>query len=136
VRILIVEDDPVSQLFMSTVLSRYGQCSMACDGVAAVSDYIDASLCGNPFELVFMDIMLPKLDGLSAIERIREFEGHNPWHVPNPAQVVVVSAKDDLPNHIRAYCAHDILSYMQKPLERADLEATMDKIVNASREIV
>ena len=131
--ILIVEDDLVSQTFMKTVLSQCGQCANASDGEEAVRRYATAAIAGQPFDVVFMDIMLPKMDGLTAIDKIREYEESNPKYVLKPTQVVVVTTTDDSQNIIHAYCTGDVFAYMKKPLERNVLETTMAKITCASK---
>lgn len=129
--ILIVEDDVPSQLFLKTVLKGYGPCAIAGDGAEAVQAYADVALDGSPFDVVFMDIMMPGMDGLTAIDRIREFEAQNPHKVPRPAQVVVVTATQDTQNIIHAYCAGNVFAYLKKPLTNNDIKATMTKILNA-----
>lgn len=130
--ILIVEDDVPSQLFLKTVLQGYGPCTAAGDGAAAVRAYAEAAAGGSPFDIVFMDIMMPGMDGLTAIDRIREFEAQNPHKVPRPAQVVVVTATQDTQNIIHAYCAGNVFAYLKKPLDSQDLKAAMAKLLAAS----
>ncbi|MHC1752541.1 response regulator [Humidesulfovibrio sp.] len=130
--ILIVEDDVPSQLFLKTVLKSYGPCAIAGDGAKAVRAYTEAALGGNPFDIVFMDIMMPEMDGLTAIDRIREFEAQTPQKVPRPAQVVVVTAAQDTQNIIHAYCAGNVFAYLKKPLDSQDLKATMAKMLEAA----
>jgi len=129
-RILIVEDDLVSQIFMKTVLNKCGQCAIASDGEEAVKLFIAAATNGCPFDVVFMDIMLPKMDGLTAIDKIREYEGSNPRHAARPTHVVVVTATGDSQNIIHAYRSGDVFAYLKKPLEQNVLEATLAKITS------
>lgn len=130
-RILIVEDDLIVQLFLKTVLGHYGQCFTASDGRAAVRAYSDAAAGGEPFDVVFMDIMMPEMNGLIAIDRIREYEALHPWRVPRPAQVVVATALEDSQDILHAICSGNVFAHMKKPLLREDLEATMGKIASA-----
>ena len=130
-RILIVEDDVPSQLFLKTVLQSYGACTVAGDGAEAVRAYTEAAVGGSAFDIVFMDIMMPGMDGLTAIDRIREFEVQNPQKVPRPAQVVVVTATQDTQNIIHAYCAGNVFAYLKKPLDSQELKATMVKMLAA-----
>lgn len=130
--ILIVEDDVPSQLFLKTVLQGYGSCTVAGDGVEAVRAYAEAAAGGSPFDIVFMDIMMPGMDGLTAIDRIREFEAQGPHRVSRPAQVVVVTATQDTQNIIHAYCAGNVFAYLKKPLDSQDLKTTMAKLLAAS----
>jgi len=131
-RILIVEDDLPSQLFMQVVLREYAPCEVAENGLQAVRVYIDAAVGGAPFDVVFMDIMMPEMDGLAAMDRIREFEALNPQSVPKRAHMVVVTATEDMQSLIHAYCSGEVYAFLKKPLESGVLQATMDTIIQAA----
>jgi two-component system chemotaxis response regulator CheY len=97
-RILIVEDEPVSRMVMEEELSRYGRCHAVGNGAAALRAYVDALLGRRPFDVVFMDLMMPVMDGASAIERIRDYEARHPQHVSRPVPVVVVTSMEEVPD--------------------------------------
>ena len=68
--ILIVEDNPVNQLYLKALLSRKGhQVQLASDGAEAVRTYQEGA-----FDLIFMDLQMPGTDGFEAVSRIREIE--------------------------------------------------------------
>ncbi|MDQ7015554.1 MAG: response regulator [Gammaproteobacteria bacterium] len=76
-RVLLVEDDEVNRKVASKMLKTLGcQVVWAGDGEAAVAQFQQAE-----FDLVFMDMQLPKLDGCEATQQIRAAEGVN-HHVP------------------------------------------------------
>lgn len=71
-RILLVEDDPLNQKLATKVLNKLGhQVELAVDGLDAVEKMQRFEGGENEFDLVFMDIQLPKLDGLAATAQIR-----------------------------------------------------------------
>jgi len=68
-KILIVEDDMSSRLYLNKILERAGVIIMnAGDGQEAV----DVALSNPDIEIILMDIQLPELDGYSALIKIRE----------------------------------------------------------------
>ena len=68
-KILIVEDDMSSRLYLNKILERAGVIIMnAGDGQEAV----DVALSNPDIEIILMDIQLPVLDGYSALIKIRE----------------------------------------------------------------
>lgn len=73
-RALIVEDDPTSGKILEHILSTYGHCDMAMDGKAAVEAFHQALSKGEPYDLICMDILLPKLNGQQALQLIRKAE--------------------------------------------------------------
>jgi CheY-like chemotaxis protein len=68
-KILIVEDDDSSRLYLNKILERAGADLLnAGDGQEAV----DVALNNPDIEIILMDIQLPVLDGFSALAKIRE----------------------------------------------------------------
>ena len=81
VRVLFVEDDPsVAQMYkLKLELDGY-QVMVAPDGEQALEQ-----ATANPPDIIFLDIRLPKMDGLAVLEKLRETESTK--HVP----VVILS---------------------------------------------
>lgn len=83
-RVLVVEDDTTSQLLIVAFLKSLGcLVDLAQNGEEAVSMY------GNGYDIIFMDYMMPKMNGCEASTAIRVIEKTNGKHVP----IVAVTAK-------------------------------------------
>jgi len=68
-RVLLADDEPVSQLLVEAVLARWGiRPALAADGEEAVHMAHFAA-----FDLVLMDLVMPVLDGVASTRRIRAF---------------------------------------------------------------
>jgi two-component system, cell cycle response regulator DivK len=69
-KILIVEDDLSSRLYLNKILEKTGASILnACDGKEA----IDAAMEDPGIDIILMDIQLPVIDGYGAAKKIREF---------------------------------------------------------------
>ena len=127
-RILIVEDDFGSRRYMQKLLSSFGECDVVVDGEEAVEAFRLAWEEHSPYDVVFLDIMLPKMDGQEALKRIRENErtiGVKPY---DEVKVVITSVLEDPKNVIEAYHKGGANSYLVKPLEKDKLQIEMEKL--------
>lgn len=87
-RVLVAEDDIVSRKFLCKFLSRYGECDQAVDGMEAIDAYIAAVKDQKPYDLICLDIMMPKVDGIKALKTIRDLEKQN--NIPKDKRVKVI----------------------------------------------
>ncbi|MHC1699833.1 MAG: response regulator [Humidesulfovibrio sp.] len=131
-RILIVEDDQLGMQYLLSLLKRHGQCHTAVNGKEAVRAYCQAVEESAPFDLIFMDIMMPEMNGLDALERIREFELYNAHRIRRNALAVMATATDDAQEVVRAYCCCSAFAYLVKPIQVPDFE---DVMTRAKREL-
>jgi len=75
VSILLAEDNPVNQKLAKIMLTKAGyRVEVADNGEEAVEKYTKSP---DDFDLVFMDVQMPKMDGMNATKEIRKFETRN-----------------------------------------------------------
>lgn len=121
-KILIVEDSVRLRHALSEGLQRSGFVfDVAEDGE-------QGSIYAQSFEydVIILDIMLPKLDGLSLLKRLREDR--------NAAQILILSAKDEIRDRVRGLelGADD---YMVKPFAFDELVARLKTLVRRRHQI-
>ncbi len=92
-RILIVDDSDVGRLMLAVGVGAAAECDEANDGLEAVALYKKALDSGAPYDLVLMDIIMPEMDGKSALKEIRKLEESR--GLP-PTPVYMVSASETL----------------------------------------
>ncbi|MEN1761256.1 response regulator [Anoxynatronum sibiricum] len=76
--VLVVEDDPMSRTFMQKIMGRLGvEADFAIDGLEAMRLYNR-----NTYDLIFMDIQMPVMNGYETTKLIREQEQLTNVHTP------------------------------------------------------
>lgn len=116
-KILVAEDDQVSQKLMESILSKYGSCEIVADGEAAVKAIVDAYESESPFDLLCLDIMMPGVDGQEALKTIREEEHKRGILGLDGVKIIMVSALDDPKNVLGAFRS-GCEGYITKPVDR------------------
>jgi CheY-like chemotaxis protein len=139
-RILLVEDNLVNQKLASTMLSRAGyQIETANNGKEAVEKYkesrtdngtqndtdstsSDKAKQDRYYNLIFMDMQMPEMDGLTATQEIRKWEAENGCRVPVIAMTANASEGD------REKCLEAGMDdYLTKPINKDEVFALIEK---------
>lgn len=94
-RILIVEDDFVSRKVLQRFLSPYGECDIAVDGEEGMTAFRSAMAEGEAYNLVCLDIMMPKKDGQEVLKEIRALEEERGTLSTKGVKVIMTTALDD-----------------------------------------
>jgi len=94
-RILIVEDDASSRIFLQKILSKYGECDVAVDGLEALEAFILSINDDKKYDLVCLDLMMPKVDGVATLKAIRDLEKQKKIQSENRVKVFITTALDD-----------------------------------------
>jgi two-component system chemotaxis response regulator CheY len=132
-KILIAEDDFVSRKVLLGHLSQYGKCDVAIDGVEAVDAITTSIKEKQPYDLIFLDIMMPNMDGQEALTRIRQVEADNGIAVGDGAKVVMSTALSDAHNVLSAFNSQ-CEAYIVKPVTREKIITQLVELEMLPRE--
>ena len=113
-RILLVDDEPLIVKGLKYSLEQDGyQTDSAADGEEALNKFFT-----EPFDLILLDVMLPKLDGIEVCQRIRE---------KSDVPIIMLTAKGEDMDKILGfeYGADD---YMTKPFNILEVKARIKSI--------
>lgn len=127
-RFLIVEDDLSSRRLLEAILGRFGDCNTAVNGQEAVEAFRLAWEEHYPYTVIFMDIMMPEMDGLDALEAIRAQEAAMGIKPGAEAKVVMTTALEDPKTVVRAYYHGIADSYLVKPIEMEKVSGELTKL--------
>ena len=122
-RILVVEDNQTNQRVIQLLLEKMGcAVTVAGDGAQAMQ------ICGHQsFDLVFMDVQMPVMDGLEATRHLRLLP---PPHVQMPILALTANAMEE----DRQRCLDAGMSgYLAKPIVRDELIAALRQFLPAGR---
>ncbi|WP_027721004.1 response regulator [Maridesulfovibrio zosterae] len=125
-RALIAEDEFVGRKLLSNFLSPLFQIDIVVNGQEAIDAYKMAFEEDEPYGLILMDIMMPEVDGLTALAAIRDFEKNN--NINTPAKVIMTTALDDAKTVIRSFHDAEASGYIIKPVIREKLYDELAKI--------
>src|SRR4029078_3646736 len=120
-RILIVDDEPdlealVLQKFRHQIRDKSVSFTFAHDGVEALA----ALKANGDIDLVVTDINMPRMDGLSLLQKLQENEDN--------IMTIIVSAYGDMTN-IRTAMNRGAFDFVTKPIDFLDLETTIAKTI-------
>jgi len=114
IKILIVEDEiPISTLIKMNLVDAGYHCTCAFDGQEA-ADLVE----GNTFDLVLLDIMLPKIDGYELLEYIKNYE------IPT----IFLTAKSEIQERVKGLRA-GAEDYITKPFDISELLARVETVL-------
>lgn len=125
--ILIVEDDDVSRKFMVKFLSKYGKCKTAEDGERAVEMYKKATENKQPYDLICLDIVMPKLDGYETLEQIRKYEEEQGISRNQGVKVIMTSGMDASTNVTKAF-ELGCVAYTSKPIDLVQFDSLLQEL--------
>ena len=114
-KVLIAEDDFASRKFMLRFFEKYGECDVTVDGKEAVEAYKMAIECGEPYDLICLDIMMPEMDGHQALRAIRK-----------RVKIVMTTALSET-RHVTKAFENGCTAYAGKPINQDKLEAMLKK---------
>ncbi|MEW6489260.1 MAG: ATP-binding protein [Thermodesulfobacteriota bacterium] len=117
--VLLAEDDAVSRAVAKAYLEKMGH------RVTAVGDGREAlaTLDREAFDVVLMDVRMPRLDGVEAVRRLRELEATRGGRTP-----VVALTAHAIHGDRERFLAAGMDDYLSKPLEFPELGAVLQRV--------
>lgn len=126
-RILIAEDDYASRKFLEKILSPYAECELVSDGMGAIDAFVDSLKEKKPFDLICLDIMMPKIDGVNVLKTIRELETKKGILPEKRSKIVIVTALGEA-ELVHTAFEYGCQAYAPKPIDAKKFIEILKKI--------
>ena len=125
-KVLVVEDSPVNQEVVSAMLDYFGIVpDLASDGYEALE-----RVAARHYDIVFMDCMMPGLDGYETVRRIRRLEAQS---ARSQRSVVIALTANAGESELRQCMSVGMDDFLSKPLSLQSLRRVLDHWARADR---
>jgi two-component system, chemotaxis family, chemotaxis protein CheY len=128
-KVLIVEDSDLQADILESILDDLGikNVTKAINGIDALKQFEEALLSGAAYSLVFLDIVMPEMDGQEALKRMRALEKEAGVGGSDKATIIMITSLSSPTDMITALIEGDCTDYIVKPVAESFLKAMLIK---------
>jgi len=123
-RILIIDDEMTALIKMKALLSAYGDCTCVTNGFQALEQCAKAIKNGAPFDLITIDIELPKASGFEVLSAINKLEKDRSAPASRKIMVTASGTKSNLLKATTKGCN----GFLVKPVKKDTLDGKMTSL--------
>ncbi|MEA1884642.1 MAG: response regulator [Thermotogota bacterium] len=122
-RALIVEDDRVSVNILFFFVKDFFDCDTANDGEEGWKKFSDAHQSSNPYDYIFLDIMMPEKDGQALLNDIRDYEKD---HNIKKCKIIMTTALSDFDTVVKSF-EKKCDDYITKPIDKEKVLTVLER---------
>jgi len=123
---LIIEDDYITSQVMQEILLAFGEADVAENGFKGLEFFTTALVDNKKYDVIFLDIMMPELDGQQVLAQIRRIEEDYEILGLDGVKIIMTTALDDFDN-IKTAFKNQCEGYIVKPIDK---DKIIEKVVN------
>ncbi|HPO61835.1 MAG TPA: response regulator [Candidatus Kapabacteria bacterium] len=123
---LIIEDDYITSQVMQEILLAFGEADVAENGFKGLELFTTALVDSKKYDVIFLDIMMPELDGQQVLAQIRRIEEDYEIFGLDGVKIIMTTALDDFDN-IKTAFKNQCEGYIVKPIDK---DKIIEKVVN------
>ena len=126
-RYLIVDDDEINRLMLHDFLSEFAKCDLAENGKEGLNFFEKALAERDPYDLLCIDLMMPEMNGLALIRKIRGIEKTHNGAGDVRTKVFVITSSDSIWDRSDLVLDNLCDEYIVKPFCRGVLLTDLHK---------
>lgn len=123
-RVLIAEDDFAGRKLLQKFLSQFGQCEIAVDGVEALDLFMASIVDKHPYDLICLDVMMPKLDGITLLKMFRNLEKEKECKASRIIMITALNDRDTVTQSYESGCQ----AFAWKPIDLDKFRQVLEKL--------
>jgi two-component system, chemotaxis family, chemotaxis protein CheY len=123
---LIVDDEIICRKAVVTILEEVAECDEAADGEEALAKFSQALGNNEPYDVVFLDILMPGIDGHQTAQAIREVECRSSSYVG--VKIIMLTVLDSVNDAMTSFCFGQSTAYLVKPPSEEKFLGTFKKL--------
>lgn len=126
-RCLVVDDDELGREMLAFSLADFAVCDCAGNGLEALQKY-SASLTAQPYDIIFLDIVMPEMDGHEAAKTIRRMEQEQGVTPDKGVNIIVMSSLSTPQDIVKSYISAQSAAHLVKPVKPEKLKKTLRQL--------
>ena len=123
---LIVDDEIICRKAVITILKEVAECEEAADGSEALAKFSHALERNEPYDAVFLDILMPGIDGHQTARAIRELESGS--SSAGSVKIIMLTVLDSVNDAMTSFCHGQSAAYLVKPASEEKFIMTFRKL--------
>jgi len=108
-------------------MSTYGECDITVDGIGAIEAIVKALDLGKAYDLICLDVMMPKVDGIKVLKTIRELEYLRGLEEETRSKIIITTAFAET-DYVMSAIQTDMEAYVSKPIDIDNMKEVMKKM--------
>lgn len=112
-KVLIAEDDLLGRKLLKKIFSQYGECDLVINGEEAVDAYKLALKKNVLYDLICLDVLMPKVDGITVHKTIRDLELQN--KITKKVKIIMMTAYSK--SEIESTFENKLDAFLTKPID-------------------
>lgn len=118
--ILVVEDNDINRKLLRRLIGKLGYSTDTAENGKDALEMINA----HDYDLIFMDVRMPVMDGIEATEKIRDLEDEKKRNVP-----IIATTANALPEDKRICLESGMNNFISKPYKPAQIESMINQFI-------